>query len=74
MHNQVKLLTLSPHIDSKKSYILNILVKDEFLKTLKSVSILLEGFKIVSTSTLKNRKCGRSTGGLAVIFKSKFYD
>ena len=30
MHNQVKLLTLSPHIDSKKSY-LNILVKDEFL-------------------------------------------
>ena len=46
----------------------------DFSKTLKSVSILLEGFKIVSTSTLKNRKCGRSTGGLAVIFKSKFYD
>ena len=32
------------------------------------------GFKIVSTNTLKNRKCGRSTGGLAVIFKSKFRD
>lgn len=32
------------------------------------------GFKIVSTNTLKNRKCGRSTGGLAVIFKSKFHD
>ena len=46
----------------------------DFSKTLKSVSILLEGFKIVSTSTLKNRKCGRSRGGLAVIFKSKFYD
>ena len=46
----------------------------DFSKTLKSVSILLEGFKIVSTSTLKSKKCGRSTGGLAVIFKSKFYD
>ena len=46
----------------------------DFSKTLKSVSILLEGFEIVIRSTLKNRKCGRSTGGLAVIFKSKFYD
>ena len=46
----------------------------DFSETLKSVSILLEGFKIVNTSTLKNRKCGLSTGGLAVIFKSKFYD
>ena len=46
----------------------------DFSKTLKSVSILLKGLKIVSTSTLKNRKCGCSTGGLAVIFKSKFYD
>ena len=46
----------------------------DFSETLKSVSILLEGFKIVNTGTLRNRKCGRSTGGLAVIFKSKFYD
>ena len=30
MHYQAKLLTLSPHIDSKKSD-LNILVNDEFL-------------------------------------------
>ena len=28
----------------------------------------------MSTSTLKNRKCGRSTGGVALILKSKFYD
>ena len=30
MHYQAKMFTLSPHIDSKKSY-LNILVNDEFL-------------------------------------------
>ena len=28
----------------------------------------------MSTSTLKNRKCGRSSGGLALIFKSNFND
>ena len=43
-------------------------------ETWKSVSIDLEGFNIVSTSTLKNRKCGRSSGGLALIFKSNFND
>ena len=43
-------------------------------ETWKSVSIDLEGFNIVSTSALKNRKCGRSSGGLALIFKSNFND
>ena len=42
-------------------------------ETWKSVSNL-QGFKIAGTSTLKNIKCGRSLGGLALIFKSKFYD
>ena len=43
-------------------------------ETWKSVSIDLEGFNIMGTSTLKNRKRGRSSVGLALIFKSNFND
>ena len=43
-------------------------------ETRKRVSVDVEGFKIVTTSTLKTRKGGRNSGGLALLYKSKFND
>ena len=44
-------------------------------ETWKRVSVDVEGFKIVTTSTLKTRKGGRNSGrGLALLHKSKFND
>ena len=43
-------------------------------ETWKRVSVDVEGFKIVTTSTLKTRKGGRNSGGLALLYKSQFND
>ena len=45
-------------------------------ETWKRVSVDVEGFKIVITSTLKTRKSGRNSegGGVALLYKSKFND
>ena len=43
-------------------------------ETWKRVSVDVEGFKIVTTSTLKTRKGGRNSGGLALLYKSNLND
>ena len=44
-------------------------------ETWKRVSVDVEGFKIMTTSTLKTRKGGRNSGwGLTLLYKLKFND
>ena len=43
-------------------------------ETWKSANVEVEGFKIVTSSTSKTGKCGRNSGGLALLHKLKFKD
>ena len=43
-------------------------------ETWKRVSVDVEGFKIVTTSTSENQKRWSQLGGLALLYKSKFND
>ena len=43
-------------------------------ETWKKSNIQIEGFKTVVTNTMKTGKHGRNSGGLALIYKSKFDD
>ena len=43
-------------------------------ETWKKVTVEVNGYKIVTTDTLKTGKCGRNSGGLALLYKLKFDD
>ena len=43
-------------------------------ETWKRGNVDVEGFKIVTSSTSKTGKCGRNSGGLALLYKLKFND
>ena len=41
---------------------------------MEKVTVEENGYKIVTTNNLKTRKCGRNSGGLALLYKLKFDD
>ena len=41
---------------------------------MEKVTVEENGYKIVTTNNLKTRKCGRNSGGLALLYKVKFDD
>ena len=43
-------------------------------ETWKKVTVQENGYKIVTTDTLKTEKCGRNSGGLTLLYKLKFDD
>ena len=43
-------------------------------ETWKKVTVEVNGYKIVTTDTLKTGKCGCNSGGLALLYKLKYDD